>query len=121
MADNPGAILVVDDDPDMRALLVTGGSEKDPLGIVTERNLVRDALPYNLTPRDAPVSTLMNRPLITIDINRTVHDANDLMAEEGVRHLIVTEHGKIVGILSVRDLIRMISIRDRPRFLQEGS
>jgi CBS domain-containing protein len=103
------------------ALLVTGGGEKGLLGIVTESNLVRDALPYNLDPRDVPVSTLMNQPVISIDINRTVHDANDLMAERGVRHLIVTEHGKVVGILSVRDLIRMISIRDRSRFLQEGA
>ena len=103
------------------ALMVTGGSGKGPLGIVTESNLVRDALPYSLNPRDVPVSTIMNQPVITIDINRTVHDANDLMAERGVRHLVVTEHGTIVGILSARDLIRMISIRDRPRFLQEGS
>ena len=103
------------------ALLVTGGSEKGPVGIVTESNLVLDALPYNLNPRDVPVSTLMNQPVISIDINRTVHDANDLMAERGVRHLVVTEHGKFVGILSVRDLIRMISIRDRSRFLQEAA
>lgn len=103
------------------ALLVTGGSEKGPLGIVTESNLVRDALPYNLNSRDVPITTLMTQPVLTIDINRTVHDANDLMAERGVRHLIVTEHGKVVGILSVRDLLRMISIRDRSRFLQEGT
>ncbi len=108
-------------DQHIGALLVTGGSEKQPLGIVTESNLVRDALPYNLSPGDVPVSTLMNQPLISIDVNRTVHDANDLMTERGVRHLVVTEHGAIVGILSVRDLVRMISIRDRSRFLQEGS
>jgi CBS domain-containing protein len=108
-------------DQHIGSLLVTTGNEKRPVGIVTERNLVRDALPYNLNPRDVPVSTLMNQPLITVDVNRTVHDANNLMTERGVRHLIVTEHGAIVGILSVRDLIRMISIRDRPRFLQEGS
>jgi signal-transduction protein with cAMP-binding, CBS, and nucleotidyltransferase domain len=103
------------------ALLVTGGSEKGPLGIVTESNLVRDALPYDLDPRDVPISALMTQPVLTIDINRTVHDANDLMAERGVRHLIVTEHGRVVGILSVRDLIRMVSIRDKSRFLQESS
>ena len=103
------------------ALLVTGGSDKGPLGIVTESDLVRDVLPYNLGPRDVPISTLATQPVITIDINRTVHDANNLMAERSVRHLVVTEHGTIVGILSVRDLIRMISIRDRSRFLQEGS
>lgn len=103
------------------ALLVTGGSEKAPLGIVTESNIIRDALPYSLNPADVPVKTIMNQPLISIDVNRTVHDANDLMAERGVRHLIVTEHGRVVGILSARDLVRMIAIRDRPRFVQEGS
>jgi signal-transduction protein with cAMP-binding, CBS, and nucleotidyltransferase domain len=103
------------------ALLVTGGSEKAPLGIVTENNLIRDALPYSLNPSDVPVTTIMHQPLISIDVNRTVHDANDLMTERGVRHLIVTEHGRVVGIVSVRDLVRMIAIRDRPRFLQEGS
>lgn len=103
------------------ALLVTGGSDKGPIGVVTESNLVLDALPYSLNPRDVPVSTLTSLPVISIDINRTVHDANNLMAERNVRHLVVTEHGKIVGMLSVRDLIRMISIRDRPRFLREQS
>ena len=101
------------------ALLVTGGSEKSPLGIVTEGNLVRDALPYNLSARDVPISTLMSQPLISIDVNRTIHAANDLMAERGVRHLLVMEHGVVVGILSVRELVRMIAIRDRSRFLQE--
>ena len=61
----------------------------------------------------------MNHPVIDIDINRTIHDASELMAEKGIRHLAVTEIHKIVGILSVRDLIRMISVRDRPRFLRE--
>lgn len=107
-------------DRHLGALLVTGGSDRGPLGIVTESNIIRDALPYSLKPSDVPISTIMNQPLISIDVNRTVHDANDLMAERGVRHLIVTEHGRVVGILSARDLVRMISIRDRPRFLHEG-
>jgi signal-transduction protein with cAMP-binding, CBS, and nucleotidyltransferase domain len=41
------------------------------------------------------------------------------MAEQGVRHLAVTENGKIVGVLSVRDLVKMVSVRDRPRFLSK--
>jgi CBS domain-containing protein len=41
--------------------------------------------------------------LIGIDINRTVHDASDLMAEKFIRHLPGTENGTILGILSVRD------------------
>ena len=89
------------------------------VGIVTESDMVRKALAYNLDPGLIRVGSLMNHPVIDIDINRTIHDANELMAEKGVRHLAVTEIHKIVGILSVRDLIRVISVRDRPRFLRE--
>jgi CBS domain-containing protein len=89
------------------------------VGIVTESDMVRKALAYNLEAGLIPVGSLMNHPVIETDINRTVHDASDLMAEKGIRHLAVTENHKIVGILSVRDLIRMISVRDRPRFLRE--
>ena len=89
------------------------------VGIVTESDLVRKALAYNLDPRLIRMGSIMNHPVIDIDINRTIHDASELMAEKGVRHLAVMEIKKIVGILSVRDLIRMISVRDRPRFLRE--
>jgi CBS domain-containing protein len=89
------------------------------VGIVTESDMVRKVLAYNLDPRLIRIGSLMNHPVIDIDINRTIHDASELMAEKGVRHLAVMEINKIVGILSVRDLIRMISVRDRPRFLRE--
>jgi CBS domain-containing protein len=48
----------------------------------------------------------MTTPLITIEIDRSAHDASDLMAERGIRHLAVTDDGRIVGMLSVRDLLR---------------
>ncbi len=61
----------------------------------------------------------MNYPLIQIDINRTVRDASRLMAEGRIRHLPVTENNKVVGILSLRDLVKMLSVRDKPRFLRQ--
>ncbi len=90
-------------------------------GIVTERDIVFKALAQNQDPGHVSIGTFMTQRLIDIDINRTVHDASDLMAEKRIRHLPVTENRTIVGILSVRDLIRMISVRDRPRFLREKS
>lgn len=90
------------------------------VGIVTESDMVRKALASNLDAGLIRAGSLMNHPVIDIDINRTIHDASELMAEKGIRHLAVTEIRKIVGILSVRDLIRMISVRDRPRFLREN-
>lgn len=89
------------------------------VGIVTERDLVQKVVGFDQYPNHVTVGAAMSSPLIDIDINRTVHDASDLMAEKGIRHLAVTENRAIVGILSVRDLIRMLSVRDRPRFLRE--
>jgi signal-transduction protein with cAMP-binding, CBS, and nucleotidyltransferase domain len=99
------------------ALLVQQAGELK--GIVTERDLVQKVLSQEMDANILTVKVVMNHPLIDIDINRTIHDASDLMAEKWIRHLPVTENRKIVGILSVRDLIRMIALRDRPRFLRQ--
>jgi CBS domain-containing protein len=52
------------------------------------------------------VRMVMSTPLITIDIARSAHEASDLMAEQGIRHLAVTDEGHVVGMISVRDLLR---------------
>ena len=88
------------------------------VGIVTEADLVRKLLASQLDPETMRVGALMNSPLLDIDINRTIRDASDRMAAKRVRHLAVTEHEKVVGVLSIRDLVKMVSIRDRPDFLR---
>ncbi len=88
------------------------------VGIVTEADLVRKLLADQLDPVATRVGALMNSPLLDIDINRTIHDASERMAENRIRHLAVTENGKVVGVLSIRDLVKMVSIRDRPEFLR---
>jgi CBS domain-containing protein len=88
------------------------------VGIVTESDLVRKGLAYQLDAQTVRVGSLMNSPLLDIDINRTIRDASDYMAKKRVRHLVVTENAKVVGILSIRDLVKMVSVRDRPEFLR---
>ncbi len=97
------------------SLLTTEAGET--VGIVTERDLVWKALASNRDAGSTHVSAIMSSPLLSIDVTRTIRDASKVMAEQGVRHLTVTENGKIVGVLSVRDLVKMVSVRDRPRFL----
>jgi CBS domain-containing protein len=91
------------------------------VGIVTEYDLVRKGLAVNRAAEHMHVSAVMSSPLLSIDINRTVRDASKVMAEQAVRHLTVTGSGRIVGVLSVRDLVKMVSVRDRPRFLGKPS
>ncbi|MDH5625244.1 MAG: CBS domain-containing protein [Nitrospira sp.] len=88
------------------------------VGIVTESDLVRKGIALRLDAHTVRVGALMNSPLLAIDINRTIRDASDLMAKKRVRHLAVTENAKIVGVLSIRDLVKMVSVRDRPEFLR---
>ena len=81
-------------------------SEGGYVGVVSEADLVRKAMAYGKDPSVTPVRAVMSSPLITIEIDRSAHDASDLMAEHGIRHLPVTQDGQIVGMLSVRDLLR---------------
>lgn len=87
------------------------------VGIVTETNVVRKVIAAGLPVRSTSVGAVMNVPLIQIDIDDTARDASRLMDEKRIRHLAVTEDNKVVGLLSVRDLVKVVSIRDESRFL----
>ncbi len=84
------------------------------IGIVTETDLSRKVLGKGLDPKTTIVSAVMSpQPLITLDCHQPVTEANSFMAKNKVRHLPVTENGKIVGIISVRDLVAFFA---NPRF-----
>lgn len=91
-------------DAQVGALLVV--HEGAYLGVVSETDLVRKAMAQELDPAQAPVKTVMTSPLITMESDHSAHDASDLMADRGIRHLAVTQDGQIVGMISVRDLLR---------------
>lgn len=76
------------------------------VGVVSETDLVRKAMAGGKDPLDQPVKSVMSSPIITIEIDRSAHDASDQMAEHGIRHLAVTQDGEIVGMISVVDLLR---------------
>lgn len=86
------------------ALLVREGAQY--LGVVSEADLVRKVLAESLVPAQILVRSVMSAPLITIDITASAHDASDLMARAGIRHLAVVDDGEVAGMLSVRDLLR---------------
>jgi len=71
--------------------------------IVTERDLAR-AWRYDLTGRD-PVSTVAVPSPLTIPGYATMFDAAGLMLRHGIRHLVVTDQSKAIGVLSIRDAL----------------
>ncbi len=90
-------------DKDLGSLLVT--QEHDIVGIVTEADMVRRILAYDINPDTHSVEEVMSSPLITVDGGTGILDARDLMDQEKIRHLLVTIEGEINGIVSIRDLI----------------
>jgi CBS domain-containing protein len=91
---------------DTRVGAILVGEHGTFIGIISEADLVRKAMASQVDPTQVRVRSVMSSPVITIEQDRSAHDASDLMAEKGIRHLAVTEDGRIVGIVTVRDLLR---------------
>ena len=90
--------------------------KEDYVGILTETDIVRKAAAQGKDLSTLSVEAVMTRPIVSIESTRTVRDANDLMGECGVRHLAVSEAGKVVGVVSVRDILRYFKSYSEPSF-----
>ena len=90
-------------DKDLGSLLIT--QDHEIVGIVTEADLVKRVLAYDLNPDTHSVEEVMSSPLITVEGGTGILDARDLMDKENIRHLLVTVGDEIRGIVSIRDLI----------------
>jgi CBS domain-containing protein len=75
-------------------------------GIVTERDYVRRVARLQLVPQQTLVSEVMTRDLITVSPQDRTRFCMQLMIEKNLRHLPVLEDGKLVGLLSIRDLVK---------------
>lgn len=80
----------------------------DLVGIITERDLLR-ALARSLVPWSTPVSDCMTQDPLTIQPGSSAGEAVRTMVAKGFRHLPVLQHGEIVGIVSLRDLVSQLT------------
>jgi len=87
-----GAVVVVDP-----------SSPDKPLGILSERDIVK-AISAKM-PLSTPVEAFMSTDLVTVEAEEPLSRAADLMWMYNIRHLVVVERGKLVGVISVRDLL----------------
>src|SRR3990167_32098 len=92
-SNNVGSVLVLDKESGEIA------------GIVTERDIVRKVVAKGVDGSSYLVKGVMSTPLLTIDSSKTIFEAGDYMDQKKVRHLAVTEGGKVAGVISIRDLI----------------
>lgn len=88
------------------SLLVKEGERL--VGIVTDVDMTRKVLAGELDQYVTPVEYVMSSPFYTIDLDESVAKANELMSQYNVRHLVVTEDGNPVGVISARDILEPI-------------
>lgn len=95
------------------ALLVMGpgsspGSSGPLVGIISERDYARKVILKNRSSHDTPVSEIMTAHPLTVTPTDTVHHCMQLMTEHRFRHLPVIDSGRVVGILSIGDLVKAV-------------
>jgi CBS domain-containing protein len=80
------------------------GSLPRPEGIFTERDLARKVVAEGLSPEKTSVASVMTRKLVTVDCGEPLEKVFASLAKGHFRHLPVTEHGDVVGMISLTDL-----------------
>lgn len=97
-----GALLVTDDAP----------NEKQVVGIVTDRDLVLQAMALGLGPGDATLADVMSGELVTVGADAKLHDAIEEMRRHGIRRLgVMGDEGTLVGLISFDDVVDAIAAR----------
>jgi CBS domain-containing protein len=76
------------------------------VGVVSERDCIRKAVLAKKPLETTPVHDLMIREVVTVDVAHTFADCLRLMHQHAVRHLPVLDGGKVIAVVSIRDLLR---------------
>lgn len=102
---NVGALVVVDDSDQM-------------IGIFSERDAVRKGILEGKDSRDTLVRDLMTSPVIAISPENSLDECMVIMSEKHIRHLPVQTEGKLVGVVTIRDVVKNI-IRNQRNTINE--
>jgi CBS domain-containing protein len=98
------------------ALLVMSGDSLR--GIISERDYARKVILMGRSSADTPVRDIMSSPVITVQPDTTVQACMQLMTDRHVRHLPVTDGGRVVGMVSIGDLVKAVIAEQRQQIEQ---
>jgi CBS domain-containing protein len=89
---------------DVGAVLVLDGNKL--VGILSERDYARKVALVGRSSRDSPVSAIMTSELVSVHPDQTIDECMGLMTEHRVRHLPVIDNGRVIGVVSIGDLVK---------------
>lgn len=92
------------------ALLVTEGDRL--VGILAERDCVRKLDLKGRRASETAVGDIMTKDVLTVTSDRAVSECRKIMSERSVRHLPVVDEGRIIGVLSIRDVLEEVIAED---------
>ena len=89
------------------SLLVVDGSEVR--GIITERDYLRDIVLKGRTSRTTAVQEIMTRQVVCVEPTDSIEDCMAVMTERRIRHLPVMQEGRMIGLVSIGDVVKQLS------------
>lgn len=103
---------------DISAVVLKSGEEF--VGIVTDRDIISKVVAQYLDPTKISLAQIMRSPLISVSDDASIQEAAELMRNNKIRRLVVTNNGLVVGIISESDIVRVepelhFLIRERSR------
>jgi len=88
------------------ALPVVQGAEL--VGIVSERDYARKVFLLGRSSAETAVRDIMSSPVVTISSDQAVHNCMEIMTDQRIRHLPVVEKGRLIGMISIGDIVKAV-------------
>jgi CBS domain-containing protein len=101
---------------DIGALVVMDGGRI--IGMMSERDYARKVILHGKSSQDVIVRDIMTADVITVDPSKTVEDCMALVTERRIRHLPVCEEGRLIGLVSIGDLVKDV-IADQEQTIRQ--